>query len=99
MKDWKRPMRWFKVAAIAAGMVIAFLVVPSIAAFLLEAAIAALVVAVIGLAIRTAFYGRQISSGKPDSETGEPCYRSPLFRRDTRDVDDELARLKRETGG
>jgi hypothetical protein len=40
--DWKRPMRWFKVAAIAAGMVTAVLVVPSIAGFLFEAAIAAL---------------------------------------------------------
>ena len=91
-------MRWFKVAAIAAGLVITFLVISSIAGFLLEAAIAALVVAVIALAIRTALYRRQISSRKQDNEISEPWYRSTLSRHDTRDIDDELARLKRETG-
>jgi len=91
-------VRWFKVAAIAAGLVITFLVISSIAGFLLEAAIAALVVAVIALAIRTALYRRQISSRKQDNEISEPWYRSTLSRHDTRGIDDELARLKRETG-
>ena len=36
-------MRWFKVAAIAAGVFVGFLVISSIIGFLMEAAIAALI--------------------------------------------------------
>ena len=92
-------MRWFKVAAIAAGVLIAFLVVSSVIGFLIEAAIAALVVAVIVFAIKAAFYRNQLSSKRPDSEVREPRHSSPLPCHDARDVDDELARLKREMGG
>ena len=91
-------MRWFKVAAIAAGVLIAFLAVSSVIGFLLEAAIAALVVAVIVLAIKAAFYRGQLASKRPGSEVREPRYNNPLPRHDMRDVDDELARLKREMG-
>ena len=49
-------MRWFKVAAIAAGVFVGFLVISSIIGFLMEAAIAALVVATIVLAVKVAFY-------------------------------------------
>lgn len=92
-------MRWFKVAAIAAGVLLAFLVVSSVIGFLMEAAIAALVVATIVLAVKVAFYRKQVSWNRTDSEVREPTYSSPLPRHNMRDVDDELARLKREMGG
>ena len=92
-------MRWFKVAAIAAGVLIAFLVVSSVIGFLIEAAMAALVVAVIVLAVKVAYYRQQVSRNRQDSEIREPRYSSPLPRHNMRDVDDELARLKREMGG
>ena len=92
-------MRWFKVAAIAAGVLIAYLVISSVIGFLIEAAIAALVVAVIVLAIKVAFYRQQVSWKRPGNEVREPRYSSPLPRHNTRDADDELARLKREMGG
>jgi len=92
-------MRWFKVAAIAAGVLLAFLVVSSVIGFLMEAAIAALVITTIVLAVKMAFYRKQVSRNRPRSEVREPAYNSPLPRYNTRDVDDELARLKREMGG
>lgn len=91
-------MRWFKVAAIAAGVVIAFLVVSSVIGFLMEAAIAALVVATVVLATKVAFYRGQVSRNRRDSEVHGRAYGSPLPRHHRRDVDDELARLKREMG-
>ena len=92
-------MRWFKVAAIAVGVVVAFLVVSSVIGFLLEAAIAALVVAAVVLAVKVAFYRGQVSRNRRDREVRGPTYSSPLPRHLWRDVDDELARLKREMGG
>jgi hypothetical protein len=92
-------MRWFKVAAIAAGVLFAFLVVSSVIGFLMEAALAALAVAAIVLAVKVAFYRKQLSWNRRDGEVREPTHGSPLSRYDTRDVDDELARLKREMGG
>ena len=92
-------MRWFKVAAIAAGVLLAFLVVSSVIGFLMEAAVAALTVATIVLAVKVAFYRKQLSWNRPDGEVREPAHSSPLPRYDTRDVDDELARLKRQMGG
>jgi hypothetical protein len=91
-------MRWFKVAAIAAGVVIAFLVVSSVIGFLMEAAIAALVVVTVVLAVKVAFYRGQVSRNRHDSEVRGPTYSKPLPHHHGRDVDDELARLKREMG-
>lgn len=54
-------MRWFKVATVALGLLIVFLVVSSVIGFLIEAVIAVLVVAVIALGIKAAFYKKQIS--------------------------------------
>jgi hypothetical protein len=65
----------------------------------MEAAIAALVVATIVLAIKVAFYRHQVSRKSRDGEIREPTYGSPLPRYNARDVNDELARLKREMGG
>jgi hypothetical protein len=89
-------MRWFKVAAIAAGVLMAFLVISSIIGFLMEAAIAALVVAAIVLAVKAAFYRKQVAWNRPDSEVRGSAYGGPLPRHNTRDADDELARLRRE---
>ena len=89
-------MRWFKVAAIAAGVLVAFLIISSIIGFLMEVVIAALVVATIVLAVKVAFYRKQVSRNRFDSEIRESAYSSPLPRHNPRDIDDELARLKRE---
>ncbi len=92
-------MRWFKVAAIVIGVMIAFLVVSSVVGFLVEAVIAVLAVAVVVLAVKVAVNRKHVSWKRPDGEVRGPRYSRPLRRHNTRDVDDELARLKRETGG
>src|SRR6266849_4136187 len=114
-----RRMRWFKVAAIGAGILIAFLIVGSVVHFIISAvitvAIAAAVIGGIAVAIKVARSGRQVSGRKADREVREPDheqYSRPLPRADVEpvaapppprpaahDVDDELARLKREMGG
>ena len=114
-------MRWFKIAAIGAGILIAFLVVGSVIGFIIHAVtylvIAALVVGAIAVGIKMARSGRQVSAKKADREVREPDYGEysrPLPRSDvapvstprppqpsrppTQDIDDELARLKREMG-
>ena len=65
-------MRWIKVAAIAAGVLIAFLVVSSVVGLLVEVAIAALVVATVVLAVKLAFSRRQVSRDRSWSELREP---------------------------
>jgi hypothetical protein len=114
-------MRWFKLAAIGAGILIAFLVVGSVIGFIIHAVtylvLAALVVGAIAVAIKVASSKRQVSGKKAEREVREPDYQQysrPLPRADvepvstsypppsrpaTQDVDDELARLKREMGG
>jgi hypothetical protein len=91
-------VRWFKVAAIVVGVMIAFLVVSSVVGFLIEAVVAVLVVAVIALAVRVAVNRKQVSRKRPTREVRGPRYSGPMRRSKTPDVDDELARLKRETG-
>lgn len=118
-------MRWFKIAAIGAGILIAFLVVGTVIGFIIHAVtylvIAALVVGAIAIAVKVARSGREVSGKKEDREVREPEYPQygrPLPRGDVepaatsqpprptmparpaaQDVDDELARLKREMGG
>ncbi len=111
-------MRWFKVAAIAAGILIAFLVVSSVIGLIFHLVaylvIAALVVGAIAVAIKVARTGRQVSRKRAEREVREPRHGRPLPRaevehvstpypsqpprQNTPDVDDELARLKREMG-
>ena len=114
-------MRWFKVAAIAVGILVAFLVVGSVigAVFhvLTDLVIAALVVGGIVAAVKIASSRRQVSGKKAEREVRDrddyEQYSRPLPRSDiepaapppsyparpaTQDVDDELARLKREMG-
>jgi uncharacterized membrane protein YfcA len=111
-----RRMRWFKVAAIAGGILIAFLLVGSVIGVIIHAVvdlvIAALVVGAIVVAIKMMRSGRQISRKRAEKQVREPDYgdakplprgdiepvSSPPPRAATPDVDDELARLKREMG-
>jgi hypothetical protein len=115
-------MRWFKIAAIAGGILIAFLIVGSVVHFIMAAVttivIAALVVGGIAVAIKMARSGKQVSGKKAEREVRDhhesyqPLPRAevdpytattaaPQPRRAAPrpvDIDDELARLKREMG-
>jgi len=117
-------MRWFKVAAIGVGILIAFLIVGSVIGAILhlviDVVIAAAVVGAIVVAVKVARSRRQVSGSKAEREVREPDreqYSRPLPRADVEsvptsypvqpsrparpaaaDVDDELARLKREMG-
>lgn len=114
-------MPWLKIAAIGAGILIAFLIVTSVISTVLGLAvklvIAAALVGGIVVAVKMARSRRQVSGRKADREVREPGYQQrsrPLPRADVepmstppprplkpaaQDVDDELARLKREMGG
>lgn len=102
-------MPWLKIAAIGAGIVIAFFIVASVIGTILhiaiEVAIAAAVVGGVVVAVKMARSRRQVAGKQADREVREPDhpqYGRPLPRADVepaRDVDDELARLKREMGG
>ena len=65
-------MSWFKIAAIAGGIIIAFLIVGSVVHFILAAVttmvIAALVVGGIAIAIKMARSGKQISRKRDERE-------------------------------
>ena len=113
-------MRWFKIAAIGVGILIAFLIAGSVIGFIIGAVtklvIAALVVGAVAVAIKVARSRRQVSGNKAEREVRDRDYEEhnrPLPRADvepaappppspvrpaTHDVDDELARLKREMG-
>lgn len=114
-------MRWFKIAAIAGGLIIAFLIVGSVVHFILAAittiVIAALVVGGVAVAIKMARSGKQVSRKREEREVRDQDSHPPLPRADVepyttsvpvqqprqstpnaQDIDDELARLKREMG-
>ena len=114
-------MRWFKIAAIAGGILIAFLVVGTVVHFIMAAittiVIAALVVGGAAVAIKVARSGKKISGKKAEREVREPdpyqslpsaevdrftaSVPSQQPRRaapDPADIEDELARLKRDMG-
>ena len=108
-------MRWFKIAAIGVGILIAFLIVGSVIGVILHAVIdvviAAAVVGAIVVAVKVARSRKQVSAKKADREVREPDHREynmplpradvdPQAARDTPrlDVEDDLARLKREMG-
>jgi hypothetical protein len=113
-----RRMRWFKIAAIGVGILIAFLVVGSVIGAILHAVIdvviAAAVVGAVVVAVKVARSRKQVSAKKADREVREPDHREyamPLPRADVEpvrneparpvsklDVEDDLARLKREMG-
>jgi len=113
-------MRWFKIAAIAGGIIIALLIVGQVVHFLFAAlttlAIAALVVGGIAVAIKMSRSGKQISGKRAEREVRDQDSHQSLPRADVepystsvptqqprsapkaQDIDDELARLKREMG-
>ncbi len=114
-------MKWFKIAAIAGGIIIAFLIVGSVVHFILAAVttvvIAALVVGGIAVAIKMARSGKQVSRKRAEREVRDPDRHESLPRADVEpystsvptqqpqraapkaaDIDEELARLKREMG-
>jgi hypothetical protein len=114
-------MRWFKLVAIAGGILIAFLLVGSVIGVILHAVtdlvIAALVVGAIAVAVKVARSRKQVTGKKAEREVREPDRYQSLPsaevdrftasvppqqpRRATpnpADVEDELARLKRELG-
>jgi hypothetical protein len=112
-------MRWFKVAAVGVGILIALIIGWAVVGFVLHAVeflvIAALVVGAVAVAIKVARSGKQISRKREDREVREPEYSKSLPRADvehvsapyaasqppranTQDIDDELARMKREMG-
>ena len=118
-------VRWFKLAAIGVGILIAFLIVGSVMHFIVTAVtylvIAALVAGGVAIAIKVARSGREVSGKKAEREVRDRDYEHysrPLPRSDVEpapppsyparpsnpatpaahDVDDELARLKREMG-
>ena len=116
-------MRWFKVAAIGVGILIAFFVAMSVIGVifkvLTDLVIAAIVVGGIAVAIKVSRSRRQVEGKKAEREVREPDYPQydrRLPRADVepvstpypppsrpvkpapQDVDDELARLKREMG-
>ena len=114
-------MSWFKIAAIAGGLIIAFLIVGSVVHFILAAVttivIAALVVGGIAVAIKMARSGKQVSGKRAEREVRDHDTYQPLPGADVepystsvptqqprrtapkpQDIDDELARLKREMG-
>jgi uncharacterized membrane protein YfcA len=113
-----RQMNWFKVAAIAVGILIAFIVGGWVIGFIIHAVldlvIAAAVVGAIVVGIKMARSRKQVSRKREEKQVREPDYSEysrPLPRADiepvspspgrqsTQDIDDELARLKREMGG
>ena len=110
-------MRWFKIAAILGGIIIAFLIVGSVVHFILAAittiVIAAVVVGGVAIAIKMARSRKQVSRKREEKQVREPDYSEyarPLPRADIepvspppgrqsgQDIDEELARLKREMG-
>jgi small-conductance mechanosensitive channel len=111
-----RRMRWFKLAAIAGGILIAFFIVGGVVhlifSLVTDLVIAAIVAAAVYVAIKVARSGKQISRKRAEREVRErepepEEYRRPLPRADvepaarrpsTQDVDDDLAKLKRELG-
>jgi hypothetical protein len=121
-----RRMRWFKIAAIAGGILIAFLIVGSVVGVIIHAVmdlvVAALVLGAIVVAIKVARSGKQLSRKREEREvrhhdrheslpradvepyaaepyqSSVPTQQPPRPAPSAHDVDDELARLKREMG-
>jgi hypothetical protein len=91
-------MTWLKIAGVALGVFIAFAVVSTVLGYLIWIGIAALVVGAIVLAVKAARHKGKVSSAKAEREVSQPAYASPLPRPQKPNVDDELAKLKRDMG-
>jgi hypothetical protein len=88
-------MRWFKVAAVGAGVLVAFFLISALMGYLIWGVMAALVIAVIVLSVK-ARSARRVSWEEPDREIREPRRGGQPRGQKAPSVDDELARLKRE---
>jgi hypothetical protein len=100
-------MRWIKVALVAIGVLIVFMVIGTVVHFLMEAVFAAIVVGVIAVAIKVAAGRRKLPRSRRDSysdrEISEPRRAAPTVNVPPpaparANVDDDLERLKREMG-
>jgi hypothetical protein len=80
-------MRWFKIAGIAAGVVIGYLVVSAVIGLLIYAVIGVLAVGAIYLGVKAAYRNKQVGRRMPDRA---------LPRQESPTVDDELTRLRRD---
>ena len=86
-------MNWLKIAAIAGGVIIAFLIVGSVVHFILAAittiVIAALVVGGVAIAVKMARSRKQVSRKREEKQVREPDYSEyarPLPRADIEPV-------------
>lgn len=91
-------MGWLKVAVGAVGAFIGFLVISMLMGYLVWGVIAALVIGAVVLAFKAGRSGKQVRREAPDLELGDRRHDGPPRRPAAADVDDELARLKREMG-
>lgn len=89
-------MNWFKVSVITAGVLIGFLVISSVVGFIVEAVIVALVAAAVILGVKSAVSRRQVTRQQPVREVGPSPAGGPRRGQQRPDVEDELARLRRE---
>jgi hypothetical protein len=89
-------MSWFKISAIAAAVLIGFLVISSIIGFIVEAVIVALVAAAVVFGVKAAFSNRQVTRRQPVREVGQPAGGNAPRGRQRPDAEDELTRLRRE---
>jgi predicted lysophospholipase L1 biosynthesis ABC-type transport system permease subunit len=87
-------VRPFKIAAIAVGIVIAYLVVSTVIGFFIWAVLAALVAAAIYFGIKAGFRSRRVSRSRPDADPQQLAYDQLRDRQQAPGVDDELARLR-----
>ena len=79
-------MRWFKIAGIAAGVVIGYLVVSAVIGLLIYAVIGVVAVGAIYLGVKAAHRNKQVGRKMPDR----------ALRPESPSVDDELTRLRRD---
>jgi hypothetical protein len=104
-------MRGMKIALIAVGVIVAYFLVSMVIGLVFEVLILAAVVGAVVLGIKLYRSGRQVSAAHTDRAIGDyyhPQQREPdadsrptarqYVQQHVQDVDDEIARLKREMG-
>src|ERR1700677_4529802 len=83
-------MRWFKVAAVGVGILIALIIGWAVVGFVLHAVevlvIAALVAGAVAVAIKVARSGRRVPPKRATRKVREPDYNQPLPRADVEHV-------------
>lgn len=100
-------MRWMKVAAVAVGALIVFMVIGTIVHLVMELVFAALVVGAIAVAIKVAAGRKRLPRGRSERDEHQVIQTRPMSTPTVAtppshtgvNVDDDLARLKREMRG